>query len=122
MRSSATSLGKAVIYGAIGWSAVKTATGDASKGGTDSTTAKLMQLSGGQLIVGAIFGGGVALFWSPALGPLALPIMCLFGVLGGMVGRTRPATARAARLGGRRNRVRVRRAQDSQLIRRFRLL
>ncbi|MFC7363059.1 DUF1206 domain-containing protein [Nocardioides astragali] len=53
-RKRATSLGKAVIYGAIGWSAVKTATGDASKGGTDSTTAKLMQLSGGQLIVGAV--------------------------------------------------------------------
>ena len=53
-RKRATSLGKAVIYGALGWSAIKTAMGDASKSGTDSTTAKLMQLSGGQLIVGAI--------------------------------------------------------------------
>jgi hypothetical protein len=53
-RKRATSLGKAAIYGAIGWSAVKTATGDSSGGGTDSTTAKLMQLSGGQLIVGAV--------------------------------------------------------------------
>lgn len=53
-RKRATSLGKAIIYGAIGWSAVKTAMGDASKGGTDTTTAKLMQLSGGQLIVGAV--------------------------------------------------------------------
>ena len=53
-RKRATSLGKAVIYGALGWSAVKTATGDGSQGGTDGTTAKIMQLSGGQLIVGAI--------------------------------------------------------------------
>ena len=53
-RKRATSLGKAVIYGAIGWSAVKTAMGDGSKGGTDTTTAKLMQLTGGQLIVGAV--------------------------------------------------------------------
>jgi hypothetical protein len=54
-RKRATSLGKAVIYGAIGWSAVKTATGDGGgKGGTDSTTATIMQWPGGQLIVGAI--------------------------------------------------------------------
>jgi hypothetical protein len=55
-RKRATSLGKAVIYGAIGWSAVQTATGSGGGkgGGTDSTTAKLMQLPGGQLIVGAV--------------------------------------------------------------------
>jgi hypothetical protein len=53
-RKRATSLGKAVIYGAIGWSAVKTATGDTSGGGTDSTTAKLMDLPAGQWIVGAV--------------------------------------------------------------------
>ena len=54
-RKRATSLGKAVIYGAIGWSAVQTATGSGGgKGGTDSTTAKLMQLPGGHLIVGAV--------------------------------------------------------------------
>lgn len=54
-RKRATSIGKAVIYGAIGWSAVQTATGSGGgKGGTDSTTAKLMQLPGGQLIVGAV--------------------------------------------------------------------
>jgi hypothetical protein len=54
-RKRATSLGKAVIYGAIGWSAVQTATGSGGgKGGTDTTTAKLMQLPGGQLIVGAV--------------------------------------------------------------------
>src|SRR6478609_10452981 len=54
-RKRATSLGKAVLYGAIGWSAVQVATGSGgSGGGTDSTTAKLMDLPGGQLIVGAV--------------------------------------------------------------------
>ena len=65
-RKRATSLGKAVIYGALGWSAVRTATGSgSSKGGTDTTTAKIMQLPGGQLIVGAIglaiIGYGISL-------------------------------------------------------------
>ncbi|RYB95664.1 DUF1206 domain-containing protein [Nocardioides oleivorans] len=46
-----SSLAKAVIYGALGWSAVQTATGSGSGGGTDSTTAKLMDLPGGQVIV-----------------------------------------------------------------------
>ena len=54
LRKRATSLGKAVIYGVIGWSALKIAVGEGSKGGTDSTTAKVMNLPGGQLIVGAI--------------------------------------------------------------------
>jgi simple sugar transport system permease protein len=45
----------------------------------------------GQLIMGAIFGGGVALFASPWLGPLALPAMCLAGVLGGMAWAAIPA-------------------------------
>lgn len=54
-RKRAASLGKAVIYGAIGLSALRTATGSGGgKGGTDSTTATLMQLPGGQLIVGAV--------------------------------------------------------------------
>jgi hypothetical protein len=54
-RKRATSLLKAIIYGAIGWSAVRVATGSGgSGGGTDSTTAKLMDLPGGQLIVGAV--------------------------------------------------------------------
>lgn len=62
----ASSIGKAVIYGALAWSAFKTATGDGGgKGGTDSTTAKIMQMSGGQLIVGviglAIIGYGISL-------------------------------------------------------------
>ena len=64
-RKRATSLGKAVIYGTLGWSAVKTAMGDGSSGGTDSTTAKLMDLPGGQFIVGAvalaIIGYGISL-------------------------------------------------------------
>ncbi len=53
-RKRATSLGKAIVYGALGVSAVKTALGDGSSGGTDSTTAKVMNLPGGQVIVGAI--------------------------------------------------------------------
>jgi len=53
-RKRATSLGKALIYGALAWSAFKIALGEGSSGGTDSTTAKLMDLPGGQLIVGAI--------------------------------------------------------------------
>ena len=64
-RKRATSLGKGIIYGALGWSAVKVALGDGSKGGTDGTTAKIMQLPGGQLIVGAIglaiIGYGISL-------------------------------------------------------------
>ena len=54
------SLAKAVIYGALGWSAVKTAVGSGSSGGTDSTTAKLMDLPAGQLIVGAVGLGIIA--------------------------------------------------------------
>lgn len=66
-RKRATSLGKAIIYGAVGISAFKTATGSgsSSKSGTDSTTAKIMDLPGGQLIVGiiglAIIGYGISL-------------------------------------------------------------
>lgn len=49
------SLAKAVIYGAVGASALKVAIGSGSSGGgSDSTTAKLMDLPGGQLIVGAV--------------------------------------------------------------------
>ncbi|HXH78504.1 DUF1206 domain-containing protein [Nocardioides sp.] len=59
-RKRAGSLGKAVIYGALAWSAIKTAAGDGSSGGTDSTTAKLMGLPGGQLIVGAVALGVIA--------------------------------------------------------------
>ena len=54
LRKRGTSLFKAIVYGVVGWSALKVALGEGSKGGTDSTTAKLMNLPGGQLIVGAI--------------------------------------------------------------------
>ncbi|WP_107774254.1 DUF1206 domain-containing protein [Nocardioides sediminis] len=54
-RKRAGSLGKAVIYGALSWTAFKVAVGSGSGGGgTDTTTAKIMQLPGGQLIVGAV--------------------------------------------------------------------
>jgi hypothetical protein len=45
---------KAVLYAAIGVSAVQVALGDGSKGGTDSWTARLMDMPGGQLLVGAL--------------------------------------------------------------------
>lgn len=45
---------KAVLYGALGVSAIRVAVGEGSKGGQDSTTAKVMNLPGGQFIVGAI--------------------------------------------------------------------
>jgi len=48
----------------------------------------------GQLTVGAIVGGGVALFWGDALGKLALPVMLCAGVLGGMVLAAIPALLR----------------------------
>ncbi|MFO1070272.1 MAG: ABC transporter permease [Geminicoccaceae bacterium] len=45
----------------------------------------------GQLTMGAIFGGGIGLFYGEALGPLAIPVMCLAGVLGGMLWAAIPA-------------------------------
>ncbi len=50
------SLLKAVLYGSLGVAAVQVAVGGGSSsgGGTDSTTATLLQLPGGQLIVGAV--------------------------------------------------------------------
>jgi hypothetical protein len=55
-RKRLASAGKAVVYAVIGVSAVRVAvgSGSSSKGGTDSTTAKVMDLPGGQLLVGAI--------------------------------------------------------------------
>jgi hypothetical protein len=66
-RKRLASLAKGVIYAVIAWSAVKVAVGDGSQGGTDSTTAKLMDLPGGQVIVGAvalaiIAAGGLLVF------------------------------------------------------------
>lgn len=54
----AVDLGKAVIYATIGFSAVRTATGSGSSGGTDSTTKKVMDLPGGQWLV-LLIGLGV---------------------------------------------------------------
>lgn len=48
----------------------------------------------GQLTLGAIAGGGVALFWGAALGSLALPAMLVAGVLGGMAWAAIPAFLR----------------------------
>ena len=67
-RKRAVSAGKAVIYGALGWSAFQVATGEKSKSNSqDSMTAKLMDLPAGQWIVGlvglAIIGYGVNLMW-----------------------------------------------------------
>lgn len=65
VRKQVSSAGKAVLYGAIGVSAVKVAMGSGSSGGsgTDSWTAKLMDLPAGQgivVVVGlAIIGYGV---------------------------------------------------------------
>ncbi|HCB06574.1 MAG TPA: DUF1206 domain-containing protein [Nocardioides sp.] len=56
VRKRVTSAGKAVVYAVIGVSAVRAAMGSGSSGksGTDSLTAKIMDLPGGQVIVGAI--------------------------------------------------------------------
>src|SRR5882672_8769593 len=48
----------------------------------------------GQLTVGAIAGGGVALFWSDSLGVLALPAALAAGALGGMAWAAIPAFLR----------------------------
>ncbi len=66
-RKRATSLGKAILYGALAWSAIKTGVGSGSSGGTDSTTAKVMNLPGGQILVGlvglSIIGFGAVLIY-----------------------------------------------------------
>lgn len=51
---------RAVLYGSLGWSALKVATGTGSSGGnTDALTAKIMMMPGGQLLV-ALVGLAVA--------------------------------------------------------------
>ena len=64
----ALSVGKAVIYGALGLSAVKVATGAGSSGGSHSFTAKLLNLPAGPWLVGlvglGIIAAGGALAWS----------------------------------------------------------
>ncbi len=54
LRKRLGSVAKAVLYGVIAVSALKVAMGSGSSGGSDSTTAKLMDLPGGQLIVGLV--------------------------------------------------------------------
>ena len=67
IRKRVTSAGKAVIYGLLGYQAVTIATGSGGGGGSseDSLTARLMNMTGGRLLVGAlglaIIGVGVAL-------------------------------------------------------------
>lgn len=55
------SLGKAVVYGVIAFSALKVALGEGGGGGgeqsTDSMTGKVMELPGGQVLVGLIGAG-----------------------------------------------------------------
>ncbi|MDB6085220.1 MAG: transporter permease [Gammaproteobacteria bacterium] len=48
----------------------------------------------GQLTLGAICGGGVALYGSGALGPLALPVILVAGVVGGAAWAAIPALLR----------------------------
>jgi simple sugar transport system permease protein len=48
----------------------------------------------GQLTVGAIAGGGVALFWADSLGAWALPAALIAGALGGMAWAAIPAFLR----------------------------
>jgi simple sugar transport system permease protein len=48
----------------------------------------------GQFTLGAICGGGVALFWADSLGALALPAMLVAGILGGMAWAAIPALLR----------------------------
>jgi hypothetical protein len=46
---------KVVLYGALGWSALKIAMGGGSDGGgTDTTTSKIMAMPGGHLLVGLV--------------------------------------------------------------------
>jgi hypothetical protein len=56
---------KAVLYAAIGISAIRVAMGSGSSGSTESTTAKVMNVTGGQLLIGllglAVMGYGANL-------------------------------------------------------------
>ncbi|WP_432479149.1 DUF1206 domain-containing protein [Nocardioides sp. GXQ0305] len=68
LRKRLASVGKTLVYGYIGVTAISIATGSGSSGGgTDSMTAKVMALPGGQLLVGltgaVIIGVGGYLVW-----------------------------------------------------------
>lgn len=54
VRKRLVSFGKAIIYGAVGVSALRVAMGSGSGGSSDSTTAKLMDLPAGPWIVGGV--------------------------------------------------------------------
>lgn len=59
---------KAVLYGSLGWSALKIAMGGGSSGGsTDTTTAKIMAMPAGQVLVAlvglAVLGYGIRLVY-----------------------------------------------------------
>ena len=59
VRKRLTSLGKAILYATVGLSALQKASSDGSGGsggggGSDSTTAQIMNLPGGQVLVGLI--------------------------------------------------------------------
>lgn len=59
---------RVVLYGSLGWSALKIALGGGSDGGgTDTLTARIMAMPGGPLLVGlvgvAVFGYGVRLIY-----------------------------------------------------------
>ncbi len=67
LRHRLTSTGKAFVYAVIGGSGVSVALGSGSSKGTDSYTARLMDLPGGQVLVGAVGLGvlvvGGVLLW-----------------------------------------------------------
>ena len=50
----AASAGRALIYGVLGWSALRIAMGDSQSSGTDSMTSRLMSLPWGALLVGLV--------------------------------------------------------------------
>jgi Domain of Unknown Function (DUF1206) len=73
LRRRLTSAGKVLIYGYIAYSAATIAAGAGSSGGgSDSTTAKVMNLPAGQLLVGAVgavvIGTGVYLIYKGLTG------------------------------------------------------
>ncbi len=60
LRKRIASLGEAVVFGAIGVSALSVALGSGGGGGSDSATARLMDLPAGRWIVGAVGLGIIA--------------------------------------------------------------
>jgi hypothetical protein len=63
VRKRVTSAGKAVVYAVIATSALKVALGEGSRGSeksTDTMTAKLMDLPAGQVLVGLVGAGIIA--------------------------------------------------------------